>query len=164
VEAVTWGIPDAFGVFLEGKRHMRCSDSWTNVLTVISTAYQADPVFTSQRSAQTLLPLAGPVASGIMYCSGISVSLSQKRERDCSCSYEILGPVLYPWMNRSPNYRRPAIFVGLVICFASLLAASYTTRVRPLLPDTSLIGLMDYSNIVTILNCLARSNVRHWRM
>lgn len=50
VEAIVWGLPHAFGVFLN--------------------AYMQDEKYTSQRGASTLIPLIGPTSSGIMYCSG----------------------------------------------------------------------------------------------
>ncbi|KAJ3773780.1 MFS general substrate transporter [Lentinula raphanica] len=88
IEAIVWGFPDAFGVFLD--------------------AYLADPAFTSHPHASSLLPLIGPIASGIVYC---------------------IAPFLTPILNRYPNHRRIAMYAGLVLCWASLFAASYTTNV-----------------------------------
>ncbi|KAE9399210.1 hypothetical protein BT96DRAFT_994175 [Gymnopus androsaceus JB14] len=45
IEALVWGFPDAFGVFLE--------------------AYLADPIYTSQHNASSLIPLIGPISSDI---------------------------------------------------------------------------------------------------
>lgn len=50
VENIVWGFPNAFGSFLE--------------------VYLKDPTFTSQKHAESLLPLIGAVNSGIMYVSG----------------------------------------------------------------------------------------------
>ncbi|KAF7362382.1 MFS general substrate transporter [Mycena venus] len=50
VEAVVWGFPNSYGVFLD--------------------AYLQDPRFTSQKNAPSLLPLIGTLSSGIIYCSG----------------------------------------------------------------------------------------------
>ncbi|KAJ7606026.1 MFS general substrate transporter [Roridomyces roridus] len=50
VEAVVWGFPNAYGVFLE--------------------SYLQDPRFSSQQSATSLLPLIGTLSTGIIYCSG----------------------------------------------------------------------------------------------
>ncbi|KAJ7879018.1 MFS general substrate transporter [Mycena olivaceomarginata] len=49
VEAIVWGFPDAFGVFLN--------------------SYLQDPRYASQKSATSLLPLIGTLSSGIIYCS-----------------------------------------------------------------------------------------------
>ena len=54
VEAVIWGLPTSFGVFLD--------------------AYNRDPVLSSQPSADKLLPLIGNLSSGIIYCSGGSLT------------------------------------------------------------------------------------------
>ncbi|KDQ62717.1 hypothetical protein JAAARDRAFT_30613 [Jaapia argillacea MUCL 33604] len=50
VEAIVWGFPNAFGVFLN--------------------AYLEDPNWSSQPNARSLLPLIGTLSSGIIYCSG----------------------------------------------------------------------------------------------
>ncbi|KAJ7608151.1 MFS general substrate transporter [Roridomyces roridus] len=50
VEAVVWGFPNAYGVFLD--------------------SYLQDPRFSSQQSATSLLPLIGTLSTGIIYCSG----------------------------------------------------------------------------------------------
>ncbi|KAF8172024.1 major facilitator superfamily domain-containing protein [Mycena galopus ATCC 62051] len=50
VEAIVWGFPNAYGVFLD--------------------AYLQDPRYDSQKSATSLLPLVGTLSSGIIYCSG----------------------------------------------------------------------------------------------
>ncbi|KAF8823894.1 hypothetical protein HHX47_DHR9000253 [Lentinula edodes] len=50
VEAIVWGFPTSFGVFLD--------------------VYLKDTKYTAQPKASSLLPLIGPVSSGIIYCSG----------------------------------------------------------------------------------------------
>ncbi|KAF7316238.1 hypothetical protein MIND_00142400 [Mycena indigotica] len=54
VEAIVWGFPNAYGVFLD--------------------SYLKDPRFSSQSGATTLLPLVGTLSSGIIYCSGVVVN------------------------------------------------------------------------------------------
>ncbi|KAH8806542.1 MFS general substrate transporter [Flagelloscypha sp. PMI_526] len=49
VEALIWGFPDSFGVFLE--------------------VYLADPKYTTQPGGRTLLALIGTLSSGILFCS-----------------------------------------------------------------------------------------------
>lgn len=89
VEAVVWGFPNAFGLFLE--------------------AYLSDPKFASQPHAASLLPLIGPLSSGIIYCS---------------------GPVIYPFASRYPHHRRTSMWVGTLFCWTSLFGASYATKKR----------------------------------
>ncbi|KAJ7256829.1 major facilitator superfamily domain-containing protein [Mycena haematopus] len=50
VEAIVWGFPNAYGVFLD--------------------AYLQDPRYASRKNAASLLPLIGTLSSGIIYCSG----------------------------------------------------------------------------------------------
>ncbi|KAJ7187252.1 MFS general substrate transporter [Mycena filopes] len=50
VEAIVWGFPNAYPVFLD--------------------FYLQDPYYASQKSAASLLPLIGTLSSGIIYCSG----------------------------------------------------------------------------------------------
>ncbi|KAF7348227.1 hypothetical protein MSAN_01776300 [Mycena sanguinolenta] len=54
VEAIVWGFPNAYGVFLD--------------------AYLQDPRYASQKNAASLLPLIGTLSSGIIYCSGIVIN------------------------------------------------------------------------------------------
>ncbi|KAJ6562574.1 MFS general substrate transporter [Mycena capillaripes] len=54
VEAIVWGFPDAYGVFLN--------------------SYLQDPRYASQKSATSLLPLIGTLSSGIVYCSGLVIN------------------------------------------------------------------------------------------
>lgn len=54
VEAIVWGIPYSFGIFLD--------------------AYNKDPYIANQPGASQLLPLIGNLSSGIIYCSGKSTS------------------------------------------------------------------------------------------
>ena len=50
VEVLVWGLPNSFGVFLSN--------------------YLRDSHLISQRDAYSVLPLIGPLSSGIMFCSG----------------------------------------------------------------------------------------------
>ncbi|KAJ7739059.1 MFS general substrate transporter [Mycena maculata] len=50
VEAIVWGFPNSYGVFLD--------------------SYLQDPRFASQNRATSLLPLVGTLSSGMIYCSG----------------------------------------------------------------------------------------------
>ncbi|KAJ8080187.1 hypothetical protein PM082_017017 [Marasmius tenuissimus] len=91
IEGVVWSFPGSFGIFLD--------------------AYNSDSKYTQQSKASLLLPLIGPLGSGIMYCS---------------------GPIIIAFMDRYPHFRRLLMWCGVPLCGASLLGASYTTRV-PLL-------------------------------
>ncbi|KZS92900.1 MFS general substrate transporter [Sistotremastrum niveocremeum HHB9708] len=91
VEAIVWGFPNSFGVFLE--------------------AYLKDGRYVTQASASSLLPLIGNLSSGIIYCS---------------------GTFIYPFIARYPYIRRYMMWVGLLLCFTSLLGASYANSVRQL--------------------------------
>ncbi|KIK61604.1 hypothetical protein GYMLUDRAFT_243300 [Collybiopsis luxurians FD-317 M1] len=91
VEAVVWGLPTSFGIFLD--------------------VYLNDSTYSSQPNAQTLLPLIGPVASGIIYCS---------------------GPFISPVITRYPYHRRTSLYIGALLCWISLFTASYTTKVLQL--------------------------------
>ncbi|KZT28398.1 MFS general substrate transporter [Neolentinus lepideus HHB14362 ss-1] len=53
VEAIVWGFPNSFGVFL--------------------AAYLNDSRFSSQKDSSSLLPLVGTLSSGIMYCSAPAI-------------------------------------------------------------------------------------------
>ncbi|TRM64968.1 major facilitator superfamily domain-containing protein [Schizophyllum amplum] len=78
---------------------------------VFLESYLSDETYVRQPHAEVLLPLIGTICTGIMYCS---------------------SPVLYPLMIRFPRCRRPAIWSGAILCAASLLAASFTTKVSSL--------------------------------
>ena len=52
IEVVVWGFPNAYGAFL--------------------VDYLKDSSYASQKNAATLLPLVGPLSSGIMYCMSTS--------------------------------------------------------------------------------------------
>lgn len=78
---------------------------------VFLDAYLRDARFANQPHADTLLPLIGNLTSGILYCT---------------------GPFVYPFIYRYPRSRRPAMWLGSAICFGSLMAASYTTKVTNL--------------------------------
>ncbi|KAF7313006.1 hypothetical protein MKEN_00985500 [Mycena kentingensis (nom. inval.)] len=54
VEAIVWGFPDAYGVFLD--------------------EYLKDPRYSSQPGSATLLPLIGTLSSGIIYCAGVVIN------------------------------------------------------------------------------------------
>lgn len=88
VGMLVWGFPNSSGVLL--------------------AAYLDDPLYKSQKNAETILPLIGTLCTGIMYCSGLFI---------------------YPTIHYYPKARRIFIWSGSVICFASLLGASFTTRV-----------------------------------
>ncbi|KAI0322404.1 major facilitator superfamily domain-containing protein [Amylostereum chailletii] len=79
---------------------------------VFLEAYLRDTDLLSQPHASSLLPLVGNLSSGIMYCS---------------------GPVTYPLAARYRHLRRPVMWIGMVICWASLFAASFATTVTRLL-------------------------------
>ncbi|KAI0086445.1 MFS general substrate transporter [Irpex rosettiformis] len=91
IEMIVWGFPNAYGVFL--------------------IKYLDDPHWSSQRQASFLLPLVGPLSSGIMYCA---------------------GPITYPLVARYPRHRRTCLWLGAVCVFASLLGASYARSIAAL--------------------------------
>lgn len=106
VETIVWGLPNAFGVFLE--------------------ALLNEPRWANQRHATTLLPLTGTLASGIMYCSG------KLYHSHCICfplTALVVGPATYPVTNRWPRHRRTSMWLGLILCFCALVGASYATTV-----------------------------------
>jgi hypothetical protein len=72
VEAIVWGFPDAFGVFLNCRNLFLGLSIWSEQYLI--TAYLQDPRYASQKSATSLLPLIGTLSSGIIYCSGICLS------------------------------------------------------------------------------------------
>uniref|UniRef100_A0A0W0FM13 Uncharacterized protein n=1 Tax=Moniliophthora roreri TaxID=221103 RepID=A0A0W0FM13_MONRR len=49
IEVLMLGLPNSFGVFLD--------------------AYLKDPAYSGQRNPTVLLPLIGPLSSGIIYCT-----------------------------------------------------------------------------------------------
>nr|AGC14674.1 hypothetical protein [Lentinula edodes] len=73
-------------------------------------AYLNDTKYASQPKASSLLPLIGPVSTGIIYCSG--------------------GPFITPVITRYPYHKRTSMYVGTILCWVSLFAASYTTQVK----------------------------------
>lgn len=85
VETLVWGFPNSFGVFLG----------------YYSKEFHDEP------GAELLLPLAGTLCSGLIYCS---------------------GPVLYPIVARYPSHRRTSMWAGNLICFGSLLGASFVNK------------------------------------
>ncbi|KAJ3876733.1 major facilitator superfamily domain-containing protein [Lentinula edodes] len=72
-------------------------------------AYLNDTKYASQPKASSLLPLIGPVSTGIIYCS---------------------GPFITPVITRNPYHKRTSMYVGTILCWTSLFAASYTTQVK----------------------------------
>ncbi|KAG7445645.1 MFS general substrate transporter [Guyanagaster necrorhizus] len=92
VEGVVWGFPDSFGVFLD--------------------SYLYDPKFMNQPHASSLLPLIGPLSSGMIFCS---------------------GPLIFPINIRYPYYRRTMMWIGVFLCGASLFGASFATKVPVLI-------------------------------
>ncbi|KAG8694917.1 hypothetical protein FRC08_008177 [Ceratobasidium sp. 394] len=85
VETLVWGFPNSFGVFL---------------------SYYSE-MFRDEPGAELLLPLAGTLCSGLIYCS---------------------GPILYPIVARYPAQRRTSMWAGNLICFGSLFGASYVNK------------------------------------
>ncbi|KAI0035065.1 MFS general substrate transporter [Vararia minispora EC-137] len=75
-------------------------------------AYLREDDIVSQPHATSLLPLIGTLSTGIMYCS---------------------GPISYPLSSRFRQYRRPAMWLGMTISWASLFGASFTRKVTNLL-------------------------------
>jgi MCP family monocarboxylic acid transporter-like MFS transporter 10 len=92
IETIVWGFPNSFGVFLE--------------------AYLADETYASQKNARSVLPLIGPLSSGIMYTSGVFIQ---------------------PVLARYPHWKKASLVLGAAVCFASLFGASYSTNVRYIL-------------------------------
>ncbi|CAE6459568.1 unnamed protein product [Rhizoctonia solani] len=85
VETLVWGFPNSFGVFL----------------SYYSKIYQGE------KGAELLLPLAGTLCSGLIYCS---------------------GPIIYPIVARYPAQRRTSMWIGNFICFGSLFGASFVKK------------------------------------
>ncbi|KAJ1304561.1 hypothetical protein OPQ81_005702 [Rhizoctonia solani] len=85
VETLVWGFPNSFGVFL----------------SYYSKMYQ------KEKGAELLLPLAGTLCSGLIYCS---------------------GPIIYPIVARYPSQRRTSMWIGNFICFGSLFGASFVKK------------------------------------
>lgn len=71
-------------------------------------AYLDDSLYTSQQFATTLLPLVGTCCTGILYCGGV---------------------VIEPSIRCYPRLRKVYTWLGIFICFLSLLTASFTTNV-----------------------------------
>ncbi|KIP08941.1 hypothetical protein PHLGIDRAFT_103577 [Phlebiopsis gigantea 11061_1 CR5-6] len=92
IAGLVWGFPNTYGVFL--------------------LKYMEDPYWSSQTHASTLLPLVGPIATGIIYCA---------------------APVTYALTSRFPNYRRKSLWFGVPLMFGSLFGASYARTLLVLL-------------------------------
>jgi MFS transporter, MCT family, solute carrier family 16 (monocarboxylic acid transporters), member 10 len=104
VETIVWGFPNSSGVFLD--------------------AYLRDPTYSTQPHAYSLLPLIGTLANGILYLSGEHATPHYNVQLICK------GPFTYPFMYRYPKWRHLSLWVGAIISWASLFAASYSTKVR----------------------------------
>ncbi|KAK0462090.1 MFS general substrate transporter [Desarmillaria tabescens] len=83
-----------------------------NAFGVFLDGYLSDPSFSSQPHTSSLLPLIRPLSSRIIYCS---------------------SPIIYPITAKYPYHRRMFMWVGATLCWASLLGASYTTKVSTLI-------------------------------
>ncbi|PVG01317.1 MFS general substrate transporter [Serendipita vermifera] len=83
-----------------------------NSFGVFLDAYLRDSTYSTQPHAFSLLPLIGTLTTGIIYCSG--------------------KPFTYPLIYRYPKLKRLSLWIGAVICWASLFGASYTTKVTHL--------------------------------
>ncbi|KAH8823295.1 MFS general substrate transporter [Flagelloscypha sp. PMI_526] len=92
LEAIVWGYPMSFGIFLE--------------------AYLKDPKYNTQPHAAKLLPLIGPLTTGLLCCAGIVVS---------------------PYCSRYPQHRRWILWTGLLLAVGSLLGASWCDSVPGLI-------------------------------
>ncbi|KAH8824896.1 major facilitator superfamily domain-containing protein [Flagelloscypha sp. PMI_526] len=115
IEAIVWGFPFVYGVFLE--------------------AYLRDPVYLVQPNARTLLPLVGPLSSGLMY---------------------VIAP-LVTWMcRRTPQYVPTFLWIGLSLCVFSLVIASYTTSIGELVGLGGALygigGALIYNSMLTFLS------------
>lgn len=83
-----------------------------------------DPSIANQSGSKELLPLIGNLSSGIIYCSG---KLFFTRS-----SFKIIwfaGPFISVFTSRFPHSKKVLMWIGLVLCIASLLGASFASRV-----------------------------------
>ncbi|KZP05355.1 MFS general substrate transporter [Athelia psychrophila] len=80
---------------------------------VFLAEYLRNPEYLAQPGATSLLPLIGSLSSGIINFSA--------------------GLFIYPFISRNPEWRRTLTLIGGIICFASILGASYATKVTQLL-------------------------------
>ncbi|GJE97515.1 MFS general substrate transporter [Phanerochaete sordida] len=83
-----------------------------NSAGVLLAAFLEDEIYSSQPNAETILPLIGTLCTGILYCSGI-----------------VIHPTIRCW----PRLRKVYVWTGTLLCFTSLLAASFTTNIMMLL-------------------------------
>ncbi|KAF7358948.1 MFS general substrate transporter [Mycena sanguinolenta] len=88
VEGIVWAFPFSYGIFLD--------------------AYLQDPHISSQKNAASLLPLAGMLSSGIIYCSALIVSLTAASH---------------------PHHRHKLMWIGAALCCGTLIGASYATKI-----------------------------------
>ncbi|KAA1476049.1 MFS general substrate transporter [Dentipellis sp. KUC8613] len=102
---------------------------------IFLTAYLAEPHFADQPNSATLLPLVGTLSSGVIY---------------------LTGPVIYPLLARYPQHRRASAWIGAVMCFVSLLGASYVTKITSLVALQGVIygigGSMLYAPCISFLS------------
>ncbi|KAA1476050.1 MFS general substrate transporter [Dentipellis sp. KUC8613] len=102
---------------------------------IFLTAYLAEPNFANQPNAETLLPLVGTLSSGVIY---------------------LTGPVIYPLLARYPQHRRVCAWIGAVLCFVSLLGASYVTKITSLVALQGVLygigGSMLYAPCISFLS------------
>ncbi|KAJ7133628.1 major facilitator superfamily domain-containing protein [Mycena epipterygia] len=86
--------------------------SFPNAYGIFLDSYLQDPRYSSQKSATSLLPLIGTLSSGIIYCS---------------------SSVVNPIAARYPHHRHTSMWLGAALCFGSLFAASYATKIFELI-------------------------------
>ncbi|KAH8809546.1 MFS general substrate transporter [Flagelloscypha sp. PMI_526] len=104
VEAIVWGFPSSFGVFLEGTTSHANHIFQLSVIMTSNSAYLKDPRYGAQPNAEKLLPLVGTLTSGIIYCA---------------------GPLLNPYCNRYPRHRQWILWSGVLLVVVSLFGASW---------------------------------------
>ncbi|KAG9311573.1 MFS general substrate transporter [Chiua virens] len=76
---------------------------------VLIEDYLLLPEIASQPNASRLVPLIGQLASGMIYLS---------------------APLVYPYMHRYRAHVRPLMWLGMTLCWTSLLMASYSHKVH----------------------------------
>ncbi|KAL0579888.1 hypothetical protein V5O48_002135 [Marasmius crinis-equi] len=100
VEAIVWGLPNSFGVYLDVHGTTKC--------ILAST-----------------IDWAALVRNHVLLRSGRLLLLSKANP-----NIRIKGPLINALNSRWPNHRRLFMWVGTVICWASLFGASYTTQIK----------------------------------
>ncbi|SGY30242.1 BQ5605_C002g01133 [Microbotryum silenes-dioicae] len=110
VEVVVWGIPGAFGVFLE-------------YYTTHGIGKHKAP------ANHTLLPWVGTLCQGLMSLFGGCCALGRRvSETDCNYGMYPPGPPLAWILNPRPHLRIPFIWAGIAVLSASLLASSFSFK------------------------------------